>query len=190
MRRSINRVLLSLFLTIGVSLPSFGQNEAYYIEVINKTLKGQTEVKVENGRVDIVTDDNAIEVEWASNWKHSVGQALWYGLQTTKRPGIILLMNNLEDRKYGIMLGSALEFAGIKDKIDVWLYPEDFGGSFQEMADSRISYKQDLIARYGNYTMNKKTGARHNSRCTYFNCPNCIPCGPNDGKKACGKCGG
>lgn len=168
----------------------YSQNEAHYIDILAAQMNGTQEQKVENGRVDIVTITHAIEVEWASKWKHSIGQALWYGLQTNKKPGIILIMKTVEDRKYGIMLQSALDYAGLTENIKVWFYPEDFGGTFEVVQEQRQEYKQNLIQTYGQYTRNKNSGVRHNSRCTYFDCANCVSCGPTDGKKACGKCGG
>lgn len=188
-RGNIKKYLTMIFLLLSSFLQA--QNEAYYIKQVNDIqLGGQTEVQVPNGRVDIVTDSHAIEVEWASNWKHSIGQALWYGLQTNKKPGIVLIMKDINERKYGIMLQSAIDYAGISDKIDVWFYPEDFGGSFGAVQEERASYRHNLIQTHGQYTVNKNSGVRHNSGCTYFTCPNCVPSGPNDGKKACGKCGG
>lgn len=168
----------------------FGQNEAYYIDILATHLNGIQEQKVNNGRVDIVTSTHAIEVEWASNWKHSIGQALWYGLQTGKKPGIILIKKTIDDRKYGIMLESALDYAGLGENIEVWFYPEDFGGTYEGMQTQRQEHKQHLIQTFGQYTRNKNSGVRHNSKCAYFDCANCVSCGPNDGKKACGKCGG
>lgn len=168
----------------------FGQNEAHYIDIMATKLNGAQEQKVQNGRVDIVTSTHAIEVEWASNWKHSIGQALWYGLQTNKKPGIILIMKSIEDRKYGIMLVSALDYAGLTENIKVWFYPEDFGGTYEGIQAERQEHRQNLLQTHGQYTRNKNSGVRHNSNCTYFDCANCVPCGAMDGKKACGKCGG
>lgn len=178
------------YLILLTCLTAIGQNESFYIDKIKNKMGGATEQNVTNGRVDIVTNTHAIEVEWAENWKNSIGQALWYGLQTNKEPGIILIMKSIDDRKYGVMLQSSLNYAGISDKIKVWFYPEDFGDSFQNGQEERSVYRQKLIQEHGHYTCNKNTGARHNSRCTYFNCSNCVPCGANDGEKACGKCGG
>jgi hypothetical protein len=104
----------------------FGQTERDYEEYIAKQINGKTEVSVYSGRVDIVTEEYAIEVEKASEWKESIGQALWYGMQTNKKPGIILLILEPEDRKYGVMLISCLQHAGLKSKIKVWFFPENF----------------------------------------------------------------
>jgi len=76
----------------------YAQNEAYYINLVNEIkFRGQTEVKVVGGRADIVNEEYAIEVEWADHWKNSIGQALWYALQTNKKPGIVVLMRSLND---------------------------------------------------------------------------------------------
>lgn len=187
--KNITKNILILFLMIfGTALQA--QNEAYYIELLNNAVfKGQTEVKVYGGRADIVNEEFAIEVEWADHWKNAIGQSLWYALQTNKKPGIVVLMKSMSDRKYGIMLQSAIDYAGLSDKITVWFYPEDFGGNFEDVQTARKIYKKDKIDEYGNYSKNTNSGIRHKSTCGYFDCKNCVPCGPNDGK-SCGKCGG
>jgi len=45
----------------------------------------------DESRVDILTDEYAFEVEWAYKWKESIGQSLYYAIQTDMKPGIILL---------------------------------------------------------------------------------------------------
>ncbi|HAQ36972.1 MAG TPA: hypothetical protein DCX89_09190 [Saprospirales bacterium] len=175
--------LVQIILIYGLfALDAAGQRpEAYYVDWLDEHyFHGEREVVLPGGRADIVNDTYAIEVEKAPNWKNSIGQALWYGLQTNKKPGIVLVMENIDQRKYGIMLQSALDYAGIADKITVWFYPEDFGLGF--------SIAQPLIGEI-QYSYNRNSGVRHNSNCTYFGCQNCVPCDGNRGR-ACGRCGG
>ena len=73
-----------------------------------------------------MTEEYAFEVEWANKWKHSIGQSIWYGLQTNKKPGIILLMRSKEDYKYFIQLNTALNYANLSDQVKVYLFPNDF----------------------------------------------------------------
>ena len=40
-------------------------------------------------------------------------------------------MKDEGDYKYGIMLQSTIDYAQIGDKIKVWFYPQDFGGSLK-----------------------------------------------------------
>jgi len=103
-------------------------SEADYVRRINGYFQGETEVTVEGGRADIVTDTYAIEVEWAPKWKHAIGQALWYALQTNRRPGIVLLPRpgaGRKDYRHLIRLQSTLDYAGLSG-VRVWIWPDDF----------------------------------------------------------------
>ena len=54
---------------------------------------GESEYRtVDGSRVDVLTDDMAWEVEWCKKWKESVGQALFYGVVTGRKPGVVLLL--------------------------------------------------------------------------------------------------
>jgi hypothetical protein len=87
---------------------------------------GEMEVSVPGGRVDILTDTFAVEIEFAHKWKNAIGQSLWYGLQTNMTPGIVLIKREPSDNKYVIQLGSALAYAGLSERVRVWVYPDDF----------------------------------------------------------------
>ena len=71
-------------------------DERGWSEIINKTeFAGETEYFLpDNMRADIVTETHAYEVEWASKWKESIGQALYYAIHTERKPGVILLCNS------------------------------------------------------------------------------------------------
>ena len=43
------------------------------------------------GRVDCISDEYAIEIEWAEDWYHAVGQSLDDAVVMKRKPGIILL---------------------------------------------------------------------------------------------------
>ncbi len=180
----------TLILIFLFSNSCFAQNEAWYIESINQShFKGRTEVSMTGGRADIVDDNYAIEVEFANKWKDAIGQSLWYGLQLERQPGIVLIMKTIQDRKYGIMLQSAIDYAGLTDKIRVWFYPEDFGIPFAQPTQTFTAQRQQIVQTKGKYSYNKSSKVRHNSRCTYFSCGNCMPTNEQLGR-ACGKCGG
>jgi hypothetical protein len=52
-------------------------------------------------RVDYLSDNEAIEVDWAPKWAEAVGQSLYYAELTGKKPAIILLVKDMDrDRKY------------------------------------------------------------------------------------------
>ena len=70
------------------------------------------------GYVDCVSDEFAIEVEWADNWAEGVGQAFYYAAATNRKPGIILLCESSEGpvedrcRSYVYRLDLALKLDG------------------------------------------------------------------------------
>lgn len=172
------------------------QPESYYSGILAQMLDGETEFKVQSGRVDILTDEYAIEVKRASYWKHSIGQALWYGLQTSRKPGIILIMKTLDDRKYGIQLQSSLDYAGLNN-VKVWFYPEDFGGSLTKVNHVEQSYieKNNLIQEANNgcqfwINSGSKKNTRHNQSCRYYNNTKKGYCTNEKKGSACGQCGG
>ena len=77
------------------------RNEAYYRDQWASIHGGEIEVRLTDGtRCDIVTDDYAIEVEWAQKWYEGFGQSLWYGFQLNKKPAIVMILRSKEDQKY------------------------------------------------------------------------------------------
>lgn len=55
-------------------------------------LSGQTEVPIEGGRVDVLTEHYAIEVDRLEKWHEAIGQAAHYGLKTKKIPAVALMV--------------------------------------------------------------------------------------------------
>ena len=111
-----------------------------------------------------------MEVEFASKWKNSIGQALWYGLQTNREPGIVLILRDRNDYRYLQMLQSALDFAGIGQQIKVWAYPDDFPGvtvaTTQRIAPSPT--RADPPSAPTGYWLNTNSNRRHQRSCTHF----------------------
>jgi hypothetical protein len=52
--------------------------EAEYRDRLAAKLKGKTEVQTPNGRIDVLTKKEVIEVKCAPDWKHGLGQVLAY----------------------------------------------------------------------------------------------------------------
>lgn len=160
---------LILFLSLFVADLS-AQSEADYVRALATHLGGAREVTVPSGRADIVTDDYAIEVEWAYKWKNSIGQALWYGLQTNRSAGVILIMKDNGDFKYVQQLQSALDHGGLGNTIRVWVYPIDF--PTVQLKDAKAA-PQSLMATpeetgSGQYWLTTNSNKRHRSSCRWF----------------------
>lgn len=89
--------------------------ERYYQQLACTALGGQLEhVLPDHTRVDCLTADHAIEVDFAPKWAESVGQALYYAQETSKRPGVILILEHpTKDVRYLRRLSSIAQQYGI-----------------------------------------------------------------------------
>jgi len=67
--------------------------EAGWSNALAKALSGHTEHRIEGGRVDVMTDDFAIEVDRLEKWHESIGQAAHYGLKTKKTPVAAIIIS-------------------------------------------------------------------------------------------------
>lgn len=181
---TITLLLLTLLLTLSLR----AQPESWYIEQIAYQMKGHTEVSVDNGRIDIVTVTHAIEVERAYNWKHAIGQCLWYALQKNLSPGIVLIVLDEDDWKMGIRLNSALQYAGLAERVKVWYYPQDFNNT-PEVIKQQFEIEKTTDLAVTGYWLSTNSGVRHNEQCQWYAQSKGKYCSQNEGKP-CGKCGG
>ena len=55
-------------------------------------LHGEEEVQFEGGRIDVMTDEYAIEIDWPHKWHEGLGQALHYA-DAMKRTGALALIS-------------------------------------------------------------------------------------------------
>lgn len=84
--------------------------EKWYQDKWCKKHEGQIEVVLpDRTRCDCLTGTHAIEFDFGNKWAEAIGQALHYGLQTGKRPGIVLILEYPKDRKYWIRLNTIIE---------------------------------------------------------------------------------
>lgn len=97
--------------------------EADYQAYILEEMGGESEYRLPDGaRVDILTPEYAIEVDFSYKWAESIGQALYYAEKTGKIPGIVLI---LAKRKNHDSYIRRLLFVARRYKIVVWLISED-----------------------------------------------------------------
>lgn len=85
--------------------------------------KGQSEVVLpDKTRADCITKSNVIEFDFAHKFYEAIGQSLYYSLQTGKKAGIVLIIENPGERKYWIRLNSTIQHFGLP--IDTWVVGE------------------------------------------------------------------
>ena len=91
---SLSRCRAFVIPILLLCLPSLGYAETE-VEICRRLApkyKAVTEYRLPDAaRVDLLTDTEAIEVDYAKKWAEAVGQSLYYGLATGKKPAIILL---------------------------------------------------------------------------------------------------
>lgn len=86
--------------------------------------RGQTEyVLPDRTRVDCLTATHAVEFDWGKKWPEAIGQSLWYGLNTNKRPGIVLILHDESDYRYWIRLNTAIDHFDLP--IDAWMFDDE-----------------------------------------------------------------
>jgi len=92
---------LALFLALGTAtasawesltfdLPSGGR-ESVWRDELARHWHGQTEKRIEGGRIDVLTGEYAIEVEFPHKWHEGLGQALHYA-NATDRQGVLAII--------------------------------------------------------------------------------------------------
>jgi len=89
-----------LTITIAVAILFAGcsekkHQEKYYQTQLCDELDGVMEQSLlDRTRVDCLTDEYAIEVDFAKKWAEAVGQSLYYALMTEKKPAIGLIVRD------------------------------------------------------------------------------------------------
>jgi hypothetical protein len=107
--RALTFLLLSLAVT-PCAHAKHDRPESSFVAEWCQEQHGQAEVRLLDGtRCDCLTDTHAIEFDFAPKWYEAVGQALYYGFQTGKKPGIVLILEGREDYRYWLRLNSTLE---------------------------------------------------------------------------------
>lgn len=73
-------------------------------------------------RVDCLTKEYAVEVEYAPKWAESIGQALYYAQSTGRKPAVLVIVRDKDDERFLKRLRVVAKEQGIK----VWtIRPKD-----------------------------------------------------------------
>ncbi len=75
-------------------------NEKYYQTQLCNELDGVMEQSLlDRTRIDCLTDEYAIEVDFSKKWAESVGQSLYYAEMTGKKPAVALIVRDSKKDK-------------------------------------------------------------------------------------------
>lgn len=97
--------------------------EKYYQNIFCNKIHGIKEYTLQDKtRIDCLTKTYAIEVDFANKWAESIGQSLYYGLMSNKRPGVLLIMEKpKKDIRYLRRLKKISEIQNIR----IWTIDKD-----------------------------------------------------------------
>ena len=116
--RSLFFSLLALSL-MGCGATPKKYHEKYYQTQICNQLDGEMEyVLSDRTRVDCLSDEYAMEVDFAKKWAESIGQALYYAYMTDKKPAVGLIVGK-KDKRFLIRLQR------VAKKFDIKIYVID-----------------------------------------------------------------
>lgn len=109
--QSLWRLILVLSLTILPVQAKHLHYEKEYQQAWAEKNNAEVEVVLDdNARVDCVTDEYAVEFDFANKWAEAIGQSLYYAIKTDKKPAIVLIMENPEkEEKYFNRLNAVAE---------------------------------------------------------------------------------
>ena len=121
----MKKVSYFLFLLFFMSLPVQAKRMHYEATYQNKwctEMCGKQEYELDDKtRVDCLTKTHAIEFDFANKVYEGIGQSLYYGIKTKKKPGIVLIVENPEkEQKY---IKRMIKVAR-KKGIDCWIMYE------------------------------------------------------------------
>ena len=115
----MRNLVLFLLVVTAMTAAAGDHPERWYQQRWCEARGGETEVVLEDRtRVDCVTDEYAVEMDFGSGWAQAIGQALYYAEKTGRRPGIVLIVEEGEER-YLRRLQEATEGHGLD--IRVWV---------------------------------------------------------------------
>ncbi len=92
--KSLNSILAEssslLIPRVSLKVPA-NSKENVWISALSKQINGKSEVAVDFGRADVLTENDAVEVNFFPKWKEGLGQALHYGSVTGLIPVVALI---------------------------------------------------------------------------------------------------
>ena len=113
----IRFILLLIFplLFLGCSSSTKKYHEKHYQTLLCNELGGEIEFTLKDRtRVDCLTEEYAIEVDFAKKWAEGIGQSLYYAHMTDRKPAIGFIIDLQKEERYLKRLTTLAGEYGIK----------------------------------------------------------------------------
>lgn len=113
------KYVMTLLIMLAFSATGFAGerlDERAQVEFLKEKYEAQSEVRLwDKTRCDLLSATHAYEVDWAHNFAEGVGQALYYGKITERKPGLILLVKDLDkEQRFIYRARIACDAAGVE----------------------------------------------------------------------------
>ncbi|RKX30598.1 MAG: hypothetical protein DRP22_04955 [Verrucomicrobia bacterium] len=146
-------------------------------DTLAKVLGGQREASVEGGRVDVLTEQWAIELDWPHKWHEGIGQVLHYAMLTDRKP-VLALMSHA--RSPETMHRKTLQRLELVEKTC-----RAYGIRLLVLLPQRPPHRSSSTGKRGGaqFWLNTRTGVRHRPGCRYYrNTEEGRPCTADEGR--------
>lgn len=111
--RCVILVLLCACLLLSCSRPPLQEKD--YQRWWCDRQSGVMEYRLDDGtRVDCLTRDHAVEVDYARKWAEAIGQSLYYAQKTGRKPGVLIIVKDEGDERFLKRLRAVAKPQGIK----------------------------------------------------------------------------
>jgi ribosomal protein S13 len=203
MKARLCTVVGLFLLAAGAPAAMFTESD-WQVAFNSKVTHGKLEVETPNGRIDILTDTHAVEVDHARNYRAGIKQALQYSAETKKQPGLALIMDGNQDtiqvveaarklcEQSGVTFWFINEHVSVNDLADQKAHkfaaaPAATNAPSMLTTNVATQVQQNVESAFW---LNTNSGVRHNKSCRWFgNTTSGRPCKADEGR-ACSKCGG
>lgn len=114
--KAVKAFIIALLLPTLCFAGHLRKEKAYQREWCDRA-GGVKEYRLDDGtRIDCLTDEYAIEFDFAEKWAESVGQSLYYAERTGRKPGVVLIMEYEGDERFLTRLNAL----AVRYNIKVW----------------------------------------------------------------------
>ena len=104
MKKVLNKTITICAWMVSIAyckLSYSAQHESWYQNIWCIGMGGIIEKQMENGRrIDCLTENYAIEMDFAWKWQEALGQSLEYSILSNKKAGIVLILTKNSDYAY------------------------------------------------------------------------------------------
>lgn len=109
------RFLLVVFAAVFITTTACAKHKMLEREYVSQHCTGRIEVTLsDRTRVDCLTDEYAIEFDFASKWAQAIGQSLHYGRMTGRTPAIYLILESKKEMRFVDRVSPLCNAHGIK----------------------------------------------------------------------------